>query len=518
MKYRVFFVIMFFAILIGSIAHLATPILIQYWSNDNFFLDQTRIITIFLILLSVIVIEILIIFLREKFAETFNIHNCKRLLGKYINLSYDVINEKGPTYLVDRISIIVNTYYGFFTGDNVGMWTNFIVVGALIFIVMLNNVFLAILLLALIPINYFGYKLINKKLLEYSKKLQDNTSAGWRQILSIAQNPEYIKQVGQQELLLRHFEPSIKLIYKTMAEVNIFAQTSSQALSSINTVSNIMIITFVIYDFISRGANPLSIILYTIALPLYFSNLSAITRANLNKRDMLASREFDNMLSDNQESLEGQFISTIDTVTFNLPELKIGDQILASKIVGDFQKGDIVWVTGKSGSGKSTLLKLLPKFRGTQDISINGHPLSCVSTTSIRNQIEYMSQNVPIIHGSLRDNLFLGKNYSKEIENSMRSEPILLSILSTKDMDSTIMEDGANLSGGEKQKIAFVRAFYNSASVLILDEIASNIDKESSEEIYARILESCTDKIVFIVSHDKLSDTFYNKILDLNEN
>jgi len=113
--------------------------------------------------------------------------------------------------------------------------------------------------------------------------------------------------------------------------------------------------------------------------------------------------------------------------------------------------------------------------------------------------------------------LFLGKVYSKAIEDEMRNDPILSSILASKEMDTQILADGANLSGGEKQKIAIARALYNNASVLLLDEITSNIDNASEMEIYDRLTTNCSDKIVFIISHEPLRQEYFNKTLVLGD-
>ena len=70
---------------------------------------------------------------------------------------------------------------------------------------------------------------------------------------------------------------------------------------------------------------------------------------------------------------------------------------------------------------------------------------------------------------------------------------------------------GADLSGGEKQKIALARAINSDVDILLLDEITSSIDKESSVEIYNRIKEISKDKIIFIISHDDIVDDICNR-------
>ena len=77
-----------------------------------------------------------------------------------------------------------------------------------------------------------------------------------------------------------------------------------------------------------------------------------------------------------------------------------------------------------------------------------------------------------------------------------------------------IEENGANLSGGEKQKIALSRVIFSDADVFVLDEITSNIDKETAKEIHDTITSINKDRITFIISHDKTNVPYCNKIED----
>lgn len=83
--------------------------------------------------------------------------------------------------------------------------------------------------------------------------------------------------------------------------------------------------------------------------------------------------------------------------------------------------------------------------------------------------------------------------------------------MKNKTFDDIIDNAGANLSGGEKQKIAIARSLYSNAEVLILDEITSNIDAESAEEILQSLLKNKDKRITFIITHDQLPQGFANR-------
>lgn len=517
MKYRKFFIIMLFLVLCGSFMSLLSPVMLNIWMSDEVGFTSRRIAILLIILICSLILDLLFTWGREKFAKGFNISNCQSILSKYFQLSYDKINEEGPTNLIERIGQAVNNIYFFMTGDFIKIWSSIIIMIAVLVMLGYQNIFVAIGMIMMIPINYLGYRALNKELSNRSLKLQEDSAIGWQQIISVVGQTDYLKQSDSYNNILYQLKPTLDKIYSSMADVNVFAKCASKLLSSINNIVQIMIMVLAVYQFISKESSPVTLILYSILLPLYFSNLSTITNANLSKQDMIVSNDFLKELDKNRESDGIKSIETIDTIDFSIDHLVINNTHLASNINGHFEKGDVVWVQGASGTGKSTLMKLIPKFRMTNTIYFNGEDIRNITNSSVRNRINYLAQSVPIINGTLRDNIFFNKQYDKNIEEKLISDPILKTIFRDKNFDTQISDGGSNLSGGEKQKIAFARALYDEVDVMILDEITSNIDKESANEIMNRLIEDKCNRITFIISHDDLPKNYSNKILLLNQ-
>lgn len=518
MKYKNFFLSMIIIILIVSITSMISPILIQLWAKDSTGLTLNRIFIIFIILLLSMLIQLLFIYLREKFAKDFNIRNCAKLLKKYMDLNYDTINDDGPKKLIEKIAISVNSFYSYYTNQAINLWASILTVIFILSLTAYNNIYIAVLLFILLPINYLGYKSLNNKLVIKSQALTEASSSGWQEINSVVAQVDYIKQLSYHNVIIDNLMPSISKIYTAMADINVFAQTVSRVLGSVNSISNTMINIIVVFQVVQHGNSPLILILYNMLLPIYFSQIDNITNANLNKRDLIVANKFDKYLTDKQEANGVKTIEGINKITLKIPKLTIKEQLLATEINENYTKGDIVWVKGMSGAGKSTLLKLIPKFRTVESIFVNDNiDVNDIDNASLRSHIDYLSQNVPIVSGTVRDNLFLGKPYSSTVENLLKSEEILKSLWENKTMDSIISENGSNLSGGEKQKLAIARALYNNSNVLILDEITSNIDKDTSDAIYERITKDTANKIIFIISHDDLPCKYANKSIVLEK-
>lgn len=78
-------------------------------------------------------------------------------------------------------------------------------------------------------------------------------------------------------------------------------------------------------------------------------------------------------------------------------------------------------------------------------------------------------------------------------------------------IETIIKENGANLSGGDKQKIALARLFINELDVIILDEATNSIDKSIVDDIMKDILNNFSDKIIYIITHDDYMIKYCNK-------
>jgi len=145
-------------------------------------------------------------------------------------------------------------------------------------------------------------------------------------------------------------------------------------------------------------------------------------------------------------------------------------------------------IVGESGSGKTTLIKLLMKFYSPEkgEILINGHSLKDISLDVIRSKIAFVSQHVFIFSGTVKENLCLGNQSidTDEMENACKiaNAHDFINELPQK-YDTFLHENGANLSEGQKQRLAIARAILKKPDILILDEATSNLDSISEDHI-----------------------------------
>ena len=162
-------------------------------------------------------------------------------------------------------------------------------------------------------------------------------------------------------------------------------------------------------------------------------------------------------------------------------------------------------LVGANGAGKSTLASLIAglDYPSSGSIYLNETPLHSLSKESIADHYGYVPQDVLIFGDSLRINITMGRDISDDQIISTIKELGWENFLAEweQGLDTHILESGRNLSGGQQQKIALLRALANQPSVLILDEPENNLEKVSLEKL-VRYLEKLKGRCtVVLVTH-----------------
>lgn len=455
----------------------------------------------------------------KNYAIKFKTKEHMRLLNFMFQMKYSQLNKCEPTYLVERITMCVNTLYDVYAETISQFIISILSIVIAIAISFSVNKPIAMVFLVLIPIQILGYKKINSALGNKCIVLQKVVADSFKNILSVTSNVDFIKQTGDNKKILKILTPFVEGIHKENASVNKFAKDISTTLNQVITIFHNLIYILAAFFMISKQITPAQFVLISMLAGLYNSNLSNIVKVNVNLRDMKGVNEFiEKEIMYNVEEDGEQEISDIKTVEFDIQNLGYEDATLIEK--GQFmaEKGDVVMISGESGTGKTTLMKGLIKFLHCDTISVNGINVKEVQNRSLRNRVSFFSQNIPIISGSIRDNVTMGEDISIETFNALKKHAYLQKFYDLpKGLDTKVLENGSNLSGGDKQKIALARLYIENPDIIILDESTNSIDEENSYRIIKDIVEDFKDKIIFIISHDSYIKTFCNKIVTIKD-
>ena len=160
---------------------------------------------------------------------------------------------------------------------------------------------------------------------------------------------------------------------------------------------------------------------------------------------------------------------------------------------------------GKSGCGKSTLVSLLMGFNKAQqgEILFNGQNASEVDRTSFYQKVSLVSHSSYVFKGSLRENMTMAKIDANDEQIYACLEQVNLAqfVRENGGLDMQLLSRGANLSGGQIQRLALARALLHNAELYIFDEATSNIDVESEEIILQFIQQFKQQKTIVMISH-----------------
>ena len=330
----------------------------------------------------------------------------------------------------------------------------------------------------------------------------------WKEIFLIKKTNFYINKFNKLNELDLNTSRSIELITKSPRAILEFF---------IILIVCFSIVIFFLFFYDKKNIITPTLLLFGVAIArLYpcFSNISQfinILSTNLASYRFI-EKEIKNITTTennkkfiNKRELIFQKIIKFDNVSFKFKN----EEIRPLKNVNlSIKKGEVVAIMGASGSGKSTLLQLILGFLNPTkgSIKIDNMNLREIKDSWQRN-IGYVPQNIHLLDEDIAANIALGVPKNKINFKKIRK---ILKILNlgryNKNLDNkfskNIEYNSANISGGEKQRIALARALYNDSKVLVFDEITSALDNITSIKIMKEFLKIKKNKTIIIVTHD----------------
>jgi ABC-type bacteriocin/lantibiotic exporter with double-glycine peptidase domain len=184
--------------------------------------------------------------------------------------------------------------------------------------------------------------------------------------------------------------------------------------------------------------------------------------------------------------------------------------------------GDFAGLAGPSGKGKTTITNILLGFLQPHEgeVRINGEATTMKERQAYWSRISYIKQQSFFIHDSVRNNIILEEEAEKEkLERVVELTGVDRLVADLPSGINTILsENGKNVSGGQRQRIVLARALYKDADLVILDEPFNELDRVAEDRMldHFRALAD-SGKIVILITHNRESLSFCNKIISLDE-
>ncbi|MGL4772660.1 MAG: ABC transporter ATP-binding protein [Clostridium sp.] len=208
-----------------------------------------------------------------------------------------------------------------------------------------------------------------------------------------------------------------------------------------------------------------------------------------------------------------------DNVSFGYED---GEELILKNISFKGKVGETIAFIGSTGSGKSTLINLIPRVYDVTkgSIKVNGIDVREYDLPSLRKKIGFIAQKSLLFSGSIESNIKFGKKNATtgEVEYSSKiAQSYDFISKKPKKFKEEISEGGANVSGGQKQRLSIARAIVRKPEIYIFDDSFSALDFKTDKVLRENLKKETRDAIVLIVAQRIGTIMDADKIIVLNE-
>lgn len=388
-----------------------------------------------------------------------------------------------------------------------------IVGGIVLYIQNSTLFFIAVVLLVLYGIVVFSYnkpiRKINEKLMEENSQVTSYLVESLNGIETVkAFNCERKTQYKTENLFIKFLKSVFHSGFLSNGQ-----QTLTGAIAAIGTIVILWVGTLSVL----AGDMTIGQLITFNALLAYFLdpvknliNLQPTMQTAIVAADRLS--EILELSSEKDENEENRLkdISLKQPITISNLDFRYGTRKPVLKDINmQINPGEKIALVGESGSGKTTLVKLLMHFYDWEkgEICFGNYNVKDINLEALREKVAYISQDIFLFSGTIRENLALGNEYAtlEEIIEACKLSKANEFIEKLPMRYETMLEEnGANLSGGQKQRLAIARALLKKPDILIMDEATSNLDSVTEKAI-EKTINDLPDSITTIIIAHRLS-------------
>ncbi len=295
-----------------------------------------------------------------------------------------------------------------------------------------------------------------------------------------------LKEAKTQSLV----SPIITLVLMA-ALVGIIGYGGMQVASGLITAGSL--VAFILYIF--------QIIMPMGQITTFFTQLQRSMGATMRIIEILNENEED--LLRGNELVKANADIVLDKLSFGYSE----ESFILHDLNATIEAGKVTAIVGPSGGGKTTLFKLLERFYEPTEgsILIGDIPINEYSLQSWRKHIGYVSQESPLLAGSIQDNICYGLDWEVSDEELKKAAEMAHALEFIQQLpegfQTDVGERGLKLSGGQRQRIAIARALLRNPSILMLDEATSSLDSQSEQTVQSALNKLMIGRTTIVIAH-----------------
>lgn len=509
--------------LLDAAVGLAIPLLTMDLINDftvTGFAWQTLTIVIGALLLQAVFGGLTYFFMRMLGERT--VANLRKLLWNHIlklHIPFFDENETGET--MSRITQDTSVVKELVTQHLISFLTGiFSIIGAVIILLWIDWKMTVIMLVS-VPIAILCMLPLGARMNKIAKQTQDELASFSGQLGRILSNIRLIKATQAEDKEAGTGSERIESLYR-------FGLKEAKVLALLSPIMTLvmMVVLIVIFGYggaqiaagvISAG-ELVAILFYLVQIIIPFTQMATFFTAL--QKALGATERIQAILKEPKEERDGVSIpNDLQPIIFN--DVKFGYH--EGKVVLDgmnftIPPGKVTAFVSQSGGGKTTMFSLIERFYNVSngEILYGEHKINDFDLFEWRSLIGYVSQEAPLLNGSIRENLLYGNPEASEDElwNALEAANAKEFVQALSDgIETEVGEGGIKLSGGQKQRIAIARAILRNPQILLLDEATSNLDNESEREVQEALMNLMQGRTTIVIAHRLSTITTADQIL-----
>lgn len=261
--------------------------------------------------------------------------------------------------------------------------------------------------------------------------------------------------------------------------------------------------------FISGGSlTGKTFLIFIIISSRFFENLKALSINYVKVKYLsIAGQTVQNIFNENLLSGSESNVSFSDyDIEFKNVSFSYDDKKVLKNVNLQIKEKNLTAFVGPSGSGKTTMTNLIARFFDTDEgaIKIGNHHIKDLDSEKILKEMSMVFQKVILFRDTIFNNIKIGKpdaTYDEVMEAAKKANCHEFISKLPDGYDTLIGENGANLSGGEQQRISIARAMLKNAPIILLDEATASLDPENEIFIQNAISRLLENKTVIVIAH-----------------
>lgn len=492
--------------LIGLTVPLFTMRMINDFSTIGFSWQSILLVGVFLIFQAVL--SGVTFYMMRKLGERI-VANLRMKVWAHVlrlRIPYFDAHESGET--MSRITQDTNVIKELITDHLISFISGlFAIVGAVIILIIIDWK-MTLLMLISVPVAILLTLPLGQRIHKIARANQDELASFTGQLGRVLTNIRLVKTSQTENYEQLNGEEKIQHLYQ-------FGLKESKILAVLSPIMTFIMMVVLILLFGYGGAKVatgaitagelVAIIIYLVQIIIPFTQMATFFTSL--QKAMGATERLQEILN---EPIEGHgknaIASSNESITFENVVFQYNDNPILKGISFTIPTGKTTALVSASGGGKTTMFSLIEQFYHVTEgtIRFGEQPIEQIHLKEWRSLFGYVSQEAPLMNGTIRDNVTYGKSdvLETDIIEALKNAYAWDFVQQfEKGLDTEVGEGGIKLSGGQRQRIAIARALFRNPAILLLDEATSNLDNDSERAVQKAIEYVMKGRTTVIIAH-----------------